>query len=177
MENMFAWQEPAVVAILDTNTDVVELLRVSLEQAGLIVFSAHIDDIRRGVMDLTTFLEQHDPQVVVYDIAPPYDAHWRFFQHVRHLPGMQGRSFVITSTNRQRMQEVVGTRETVFELVGRPYDLEEVTRAVKTAVSSRRSAPVHAPHLRPSGPHETATDFASNDRRGRRPGKRHLPPR
>jgi DNA-binding NtrC family response regulator len=170
MANMFAWQEPAVVAILDTNTDVVELLRVSLEQAGLIVFSAHIDEIRRGVLDLTTFLEQHDPQVIVYDLAPPYDAHWRFFQHVRHLPAMQGRSFVITSTNAQRVQEVVGTRETVLELVGRPYDLETVTRVVKAAVSTPASAP--APRLKPSSPHETATDLASNDRRGRRPLKK-----
>ena len=59
-------------------------------------------------MDLTTFLEQHDPQVIVYDVAPPYDAHWRFLQHVRHLPGMPG-IFVITSTNAQRLQEIVGT--------------------------------------------------------------------
>ena len=127
------WQQSTVVAVLDTNTDVVELLRVSLEQAGLIVFSAYIDHLRRGQLDLTAFLQLHDPQVIVYDIAPPYDAHWRLLQHVRGVPAMQGRAFVLTSTNPQRLQEIVGTRESVLELIGRPFDLEHITRAVKDA--------------------------------------------
>jgi hypothetical protein len=60
------------VAILNTNDDLVELLRVAFEQAGFIAVSGH-NDLRRGKLNLPDFLRQHDPKVIVYDIAPPYD--------------------------------------------------------------------------------------------------------
>jgi hypothetical protein len=139
---MTEWQTPTVVAVLNTNDDLVELLRVALEQAGLIVVSAHIDDLRRGTLDLPSFLRQHDPRVVVYDVPPPYEPHWRFFEHLRHSPDLLGREFILTSTNVDRLQETVGTKEPIFELIGKPYDLERITRAVKEASRSRPTGPV-----------------------------------
>jgi DNA-binding NtrC family response regulator len=139
---MTEWQTPIVVAVLNTNDDLVELLRVALEQAGMIVVSAHIDDLRRGTLDLPNFLRQHDPRVVVYDVPPPYEAHWRFFEHLRQSPDLQGREFILTSTNVDRLYETVGTKEPIFELVGKPYDLERITRAVKEASRARPTGPV-----------------------------------
>jgi len=134
---MTGWHSPTVVAVLNTNDDLVELLRVTLEQAGMIVVSAHIDELRRGTLDLPSFLRQHDPRVVVYDIPPPYEAHWRFFEHVRQSADLRERQFVVTSTNVQRLLETVGTKEPIYEVIGKPYDLEQITRAVKEASRSR----------------------------------------
>src|SRR5882672_4554551 len=55
----YVWPITTVVAVLNTNDDLLELVRVSLEQAGFVVVSAHIDDLRRGTLDLPNFLRQH----------------------------------------------------------------------------------------------------------------------
>jgi DNA-binding NarL/FixJ family response regulator len=155
------WQTSIVVAVFDTNNDVVELLRVSLEQAGFVVVSGHIDDLRRGALDLASFVRQHDPRVIVYDIAPPYDAHWRFLEHVRQSPEMQGRGFVLTSTNVQRTEEIIGTREPIHELIGRPYDLEQITRAVREAGQAGSTGPLQRHESHPGSMQTEARDRQS----------------
>jgi DNA-binding NarL/FixJ family response regulator len=127
-----------VVAIFNSNDDVVEMLRYSFEQAGMVVVSGHIDAIRRGEQRLSDFVREHDPTVIVYDLVPPYDRSWHFLEHLRETPGMRGRAFVITSTNAKRAAEIIGGAEHVLEIVGKPYDLEAITKAVQAAADGRR---------------------------------------
>jgi DNA-binding NtrC family response regulator len=159
------WHNTPVVAIFDTNDDLVELLRLAFEQAGLIVVTAHIHDLRRGTLDLINFVRQHNPDVIVYDVTPPYEAHWRFLQHTREAPDMIGRQFIITSVNAQQVYENVGTREPIFEIVGKPYDVEQITRDVKEA-SRAGSMNLPAESVRPS------STAQAHDRESPRPGRR-----
>jgi hypothetical protein len=71
-----------VVAIVNTNPDVVELLKARIEAAGFVALVLHIADIRAGI-DLESLVRQHDPRVVVYDVVAPYERNWRFLQHLR----------------------------------------------------------------------------------------------
>ena len=121
-----------VVAIFNSNDDIVEMLRFALEQAGLIVVSGHVDAIRRGQQRLPDFVEEHNPSVILYDVVPPYDRSWRFLEHLRDTPSLRGRRFVITSTNPQRVREVAG-EEHVLEIVGKPHDLEAIVTTVESA--------------------------------------------
>ena len=125
------------VAIFNTNDDLVELLRAAIEGAGFVAVSGHIDDARRGTLLLSAFVEEHNPKVIVYDIAPPYDRHWAFLQHVREQPYMAGRQFVLTTTNVARVRENIGIDEPIYEIVGKPYDIGEVVNAVKEASRAR----------------------------------------
>jgi len=122
-----------VVAIINSNDDVVEMLRLSFEQAGFLVVSAHADAIKRGVTNLTDFVRAHEPNVIVFDLVPPYDRSYRFVEHLRGIDALKGCQFVLTSTNPTRVHELAKTSEEVFEVVGKPYDLEQITRAVKEA--------------------------------------------
>lgn len=128
---------PVSVAIINTNPDLVRLLRFSLESAGFVVFELHIEQIRTGAADVAGFLEQHDPRVIVYDVAPPYERNWNFMEHMRTSPGFEGRRFVLTSMNVNRLHDVVGRDESVYEIVGLENDLLAVVKAVKEASRAR----------------------------------------
>jgi len=120
-----------VVGILNSNDDVVELLRLALEQAGLVVVSAHVDAVKRGDVSLADFLKQHGPDVVIYDLVPPYDRSWRFLQHLRETIA-SGQRFVITSTNPKRAAELAAASEKdIFEIVGKPYDIDRIVDEVR----------------------------------------------
>ena len=128
---------PTTVAIINTNPDLVRLLRFNLEAAGFVVFEIHIEQIRAGTADVAGFLEQHDPRVIVYDVAPPYQENWNFMEHLRHSPGFEKRKFVLTSMNVERVHQIVGIDEAVYEIVGLREDLGAIEQAVKHASRAR----------------------------------------
>ena len=128
---------PDVVAVINTSPDVVDLLRISLERAGIVVVTAFTHEVRDGHVNLEAFITQHQPKVVVYDLAPPYDANWQLFQHTRHLPFMSDRFFVLTSTNAQHVERISGTDHRIYEIVGKPLDLDVIVQAVREAAKAR----------------------------------------
>jgi CheY-like chemotaxis protein len=132
---------PLTVAVFNTNDDVVEMLRIALENEGFVVVSAHVDEVRRGMINLADFIEEHDPRVIVFDLVPPYDRSWRFVEHLKSAPRMKGRAFVLTSTNPKRAEELTGGATDIHEILGKPYDLDEVVRAVRRAAGLEPTLP------------------------------------
>ena len=130
-------ERPIVVAIINTNPDLVHLLRMNIERAGFVVLELHIEQIRLGITDVERVIREHDPRVIVYDVAPPYDMNWRFLDHLRTSDFFQGRRFVLTSVNPRRLREIVGNEESVYEIAGEAEDVGEVVRAVKEASRAR----------------------------------------
>ena len=126
---------PPVIAILNSNDDTVEMLRTLLESEGIVAVSAHVSDLRRGQLDFSGFIAEHDPSVIIYDLVPPYDRSWLFLEHLRNLPLMENRKFVLTSTNPARVKQVAGADAEIFEIIGKPYDLAQITEAVKRALT------------------------------------------
>lgn len=111
------------------------MLRTMLEMEGMVAVSAHVSDLRRGQFDFAGFMAEHDPKVVIYDIPPPYDRSWLFFEHLRSLGTMKGRKYVLTSTNPPRVQQIAKPDQPIHEIIGKPYDLELIIDAVKKALS------------------------------------------
>lgn len=130
-------EPPIVVAVINTNPDIVRLLRVHLESAGYVVLVIHIEDIKSAVGDVEATIERHNPRVIVYDIAPPYDVNWRFFDHLRCTRAFDGRHFVLTTVNVSQVQRIVGKDSMVYEVVGEASDMQQVVRAVKEATRAR----------------------------------------
>jgi hypothetical protein len=54
---------------------------------------------------------------------------------MRDDEAMQGRGIVLTTTNKNRLDEVLGEDSRALEVVGRPKDLLEIGAAIKTATS------------------------------------------
>ena len=124
---------PTVAAVLNTSADVVDLVRHALEQAGVVTVTAFTHEIRDGGVDFDAFIGQHDPDVIVYDIAPPYDANWRLFMHLSERPAAVGRQFVLTAVNAAHVEKLAGGDQRVYEVIGKPEDLNRIARAVKEA--------------------------------------------
>ena len=130
---------PPAVAVINSSRDVVDMLRIAMEYAGIVAVTALTDQIRDGEVDLEQLVRQHDPKVVLYDISPPYDANWRLFLHVSSLAIMSGRSFILTGTNAHQVQQLAGPHRHVFEVVGKPYDLDLIVQATRQALSTPAS--------------------------------------
>ena len=130
-------EPPTVVAVFNSSDDIVEMLRVAIELSGFLVITGHVPRAIRGEFDLPGFVAQHQPQVIVYDISPPYERNWKFLQHLRQMPELSDRRFVITSTHAGKVQELAGADEMVHEILGKPYDIEAIVRAVAEAARGR----------------------------------------
>ena len=129
-----ASDKPPVVAILNSNDDTVEMLRMLLETEGMLAVSAHVSDIRRGTFDFGGFLKEHNPKAIIFDVPPPYDRSWLMLQHLRAVPAAAKKHWVITSTNPNRLKEIAHPEEPIFEIIGKPYDLQLIIDAVKKAL-------------------------------------------
>jgi CheY-like chemotaxis protein len=126
------------VAIFNTSDDTVDALRLVFEQHGFATVSAHIDDIKRGEVDFVDFVTAHDPQAIVYDIAPPYDHNWTFLRLLRNTDVLRGRPVVLTTTHKANLERLVGPTDAI-EIIGKPYDIEQVVSAVTRALETRQS--------------------------------------
>lgn len=125
-----------VVALFNTNPDMLDIVRLGLEKVGFIAVLGHVHDIRTGALDLGPFIEQHHPKVIVYDLVMPYDRNWEFMKHVREHPMMNGRQFVITTPNLRAAQAVVGRDQHVHEVVS-DADVDAIIMAVREATKAR----------------------------------------
>ena len=127
---------PPVVAVVNTNPDLVELLKARIEQAGFVVLVMHVADIRAG-LDFAPVLAQHEPKVIVYDIVAPLERNWRFLNHLRTTTDFKKHRFVLTTPNAARLRSLVGKDETIYEILDDAGDLDAIVQAVREAARAR----------------------------------------
>ena len=124
-----------VVVVINTNPDLVELLKVRIEAAGFVVLVLHIADIRSG-LDLAAVFAQHDPAVTVYDVVAPFERSWRFFEHLRDTT-FQNRRFVLTTPNERALRRLAGRDESIYEIIEGAGEVDAIVQAVREAARAR----------------------------------------
>ena len=129
------------VAVFNASDDTVELLSMVLSTEGYRAVSGEAADVKSGELNFIEFLKTHDPAAVIWDIAPPYDRNWNFFQLVRALSPMEHRVLVLTTTHKQHLDSLAGQETCAIEIVGKPYDLQAIVVAVTQGIASRRATP------------------------------------
>jgi DNA-binding response OmpR family regulator len=129
---MVEGQTIRVVGILNSTEDVIEILQEFLQGEDYATIAAFIPDFKRGRRDLAAWLAQLPPAPIIYDLPPPYEQNWRFFQSVRAQEAARRHRFILTTTNKRVLEEVAGPVEAI-EFIGKPFDLEELLRAVEAA--------------------------------------------
>jgi CheY-like chemotaxis protein len=123
-----------VIAVVNSNDDLVALLKEALERDGYSVVTGHIHDFRLGPRDFGSFLRAHKPAAVIYDIAIPYDENWEYLQTLLTLPEAQQTSFVVTTVNLRALTDRVGPTEAIEIQGGHADDLDSVVDAIHRIV-------------------------------------------
>jgi DNA-binding NtrC family response regulator len=122
-----------VVATINSSPDTVEMLSYWFENAGFVVVSGMTHDIRIGRLDLGEFLSAHQPDVIIYDIAPPYERNWRLFEHLRETV-FPDHPYVLTSTNAGLVKKFIDPALNIFDVLEKPYSLDAILEAANTAL-------------------------------------------
>jgi DNA-binding response OmpR family regulator len=131
-----------VVALFNASDDTVEMVQRMLDASGFnCLVGCHFSDLKKGAVDFARYLDQHEPDVVIFDISPPYKENWDFFRTLRDGKAMKGRGLVLTTTNKQRLDETAGKDSEAFEIVGKPYDLDQINTAIQAALRRSRVSP------------------------------------
>ena len=83
-------------------------------------------------MQLAEFLGSEAPDIVVYDIGPPYTESIRHWHELRGTHAVRGKPFVLTTTGRALELGCFGDAET--EVLEKPFSFERLVRAVRRAI-------------------------------------------
>src|ERR1700731_1194825 len=131
-----------IVALFNASDDTIDMIQTLLKQAGgaQSLVWCHFADLKKGVVDFKRYLNKHNPEVVIFDISPPYDENWQFFKTMRDSEAMKGRGCVLTTTNKNRLDEVLGSDSHALEVVGRTKDLELIRAEIAAQTLKAREA-------------------------------------
>lgn len=132
---MSASATPRTIGILNSTEDVIDLLVETLEGEGYAARAAFIPDFKRGRDDLAGWLGDLAPTAILYDIPPPYDENWAFYQHALSLCETRPHRFIITTTNKRILEGLAGPTDAI-EFVGRPFDLGEIVERVGASLAA-----------------------------------------
>ena len=131
-----------VIALFNASDDTIDMIQNLLTESGSeqTLIWCHFADLKKGNVDFGKYMEQHNPEVVIFDLSPPYDENWHFFKTMRDAKTMKGRGVVLTTTNKNRLDEVLGEDSHALEVVGKPLDLKRIQAAIKSETVKAASA-------------------------------------
>jgi hypothetical protein len=131
-----------VVALFNASDDTIDMVQKLLTDSGSdqSLIWCHFADLKKGVVNFAKYMDRHNPEVVIFDLSPPYDENWKFFKTMRDDSVMEGRGTVLTTTNKNRLDEVLGEDSKALEVVGRTRDLQQIDNAIKAQTVKARDA-------------------------------------
>ena len=123
---------PGIVALFNASDDTIDMVQKLLTDSGRdqTLIWCHFADLKKGIVNFDKYISKHNPEVVIFDLSPPYDENWQFFKTMRDSTAMNGRGIVLTTTNKDRLDEVLGRDSKALEVVGKTEDLQQIDEAI-----------------------------------------------
>lgn len=122
-----------LIAIINNNEDLIRMVSEALKEAGCNVASVRLVDARAGKVDLELFVQKHDPDAVIFDLALPYRTNLSILEDLKGSGVLAGRGLVLTTPNVRATRDLL--RVNAFEITGLAEELavvvEEVLRVAR----------------------------------------------
>jgi CheY-like chemotaxis protein len=123
-----------LIAIFNTTPEVIEVLETLMEDEGFNVVSAIVSDFRLGRRDLIQYMKDHDPDIIIYDLPPPYANQLNFLKILQNTRVLQDKKFIFTTTNKAALEKEADGKLGAIEIIGKPFDLNVLLDAVRKQV-------------------------------------------
>ena len=122
-----------IVALFNASDDTIDIVQTLLTASDgeQRLISCYFADLKKGIVNFDKYMDRNNPEVVIVDLSPPYDENWHFFEEMRGSETMKGRGVVLTTTNKARLDEVLGADSHALEVVGRPQDLQQIGAVIR----------------------------------------------
>jgi DNA-binding response OmpR family regulator len=124
------------VAVINTSKEIVEVLQELFESEGYKTCGTFTYLYKGNESHFDEFIEQNKPDVIIYDIALPYKDNFELFKKLSEKMKENHIPFILTTTNKVALESIVGKTNT-HELVGKPYDMQEIVDAVHRALKEK----------------------------------------
>jgi CheY-like chemotaxis protein len=121
------------VAIFNDSVLTLSTMAGWCEMHGHGVFTAQISRMAMPHLNVERLVLANRPEVIVYDLAMPYESAWDFLEMMRLLPAVACIPFVLTTSNKVALESVVGPTQ-ALQIIGKTDDRNELLRAIDTAV-------------------------------------------
>jgi CheY-like chemotaxis protein len=124
-----------IVAVFNASEDTVDMLIAFFEQLGLKAVGEPWPARQPLSIEVVrSFVLRHQPHVIVFDVSFPYDHNWERFREFRATEPVREIPVVVTTTNKHALDAMVGSND-AMEIIGKPYDLNQLADAVNRALS------------------------------------------
>jgi DNA-binding response OmpR family regulator len=120
--------------IINSSPDTCEMLEEFFQREGWETAVMPLRPLREQVLTGHDLMTSHHPDAILGDVAIPYEANWVTLQRLRQDPAVTV-PVVITTTNEAVVRRLVGPEERLQEVVGQPYDLDQLQDAILTAMA------------------------------------------
>lgn len=123
-----------LIAVFNASEDTVDCVTMFFEAKGYRAIGetwAARDPLTPEAAE--AFIARYHPDVVVFDVSLPYEANWNNFIEFRRHVNDRNVAVVLTTTNKRALTELIGSTNAI-EILGKPYDLEQLAAAVRRAL-------------------------------------------
>ncbi len=122
------------IAVLNTSKEITNVLAVVFREEGHETCESFTYLYRGDDKSFDKFIAECNPDVIIFDIAIPYEENYDLFKKLSQRDCVKHTPFILTTTNKAVLEKLVG-KTSSHELVGKPYDLKQIVSAAERAVN------------------------------------------